>query len=166
MVMVAMGEVSRSCLIDINDGSSHFDHPLVWKRAGAAWNMEWRAMYKNILIATDGSELSGKAEKHGIALAEAVGAKVTAITVTIPFDAYMTSEVAIALDDTIFEHRTAQLAKSRLDPIAARAKEAGVACVPMRVQADPIYEGIIETAEKQRCDLIVMASHGRRGIAG
>lgn len=123
-------------------------------------------MYKNILIATDGSELSERAERHGIALAKAVGAKVTGITVTVPFDAYMTSEVAIALDGTIFEERTARLAKQRLDAVSAIAKAEGVECVTMRVQADPIYAGIVDTAEKQRCDLIVMASHGRRGMAG
>lgn len=123
-------------------------------------------MYKNILIATDGSELSEKAERHGVSLAKAVGAKVTGVTVTVPFDGYMTSEVALAIDSSIFEQRTAEMAKSRLDPIEALAKQEGVACVTMRVEADPIYAGIIETAEKQRCDLIVMASHGRRGLAG
>ena len=123
-------------------------------------------MYRNSLIATDGSELSGKAVEHGVALARAVSAKVTGVTVTIPFDAYMTSEVAVAIDTTIFEERTAAMAKRCLDAIAEQAKSEGVECVTIRAQDDPIYEGIIDTAEKQRCDLIVMASHGRRGFTG
>ena len=123
-------------------------------------------MYKNILIATDGSELSEKAIAQGIALAKAVGAKVTGVTVTIPFDAYMTSEVAIAIDTTIFEERTAALAKRRLDAVADQARRENVTCHTIRAEDDPVYEGIIDTAGKQRCDLIVMASHGRTGITG
>jgi nucleotide-binding universal stress UspA family protein len=123
-------------------------------------------MYKNILIASDGSELADKAIEHGIALAKAIGAKVTGVTVTIPFDAYMTSEVAVAIDTTVFEERTAAAAKKNLDAIAQKAQHAGVECTTLRTKVDPIYEGIIDAAEKQRCDLIVMASHGRRGLTG
>lgn len=123
-------------------------------------------MYKNILIATDGSELAGKAAAHGVALAKAVGAHVTAVTVTIPFDAYMTSEVAVAIDTPIFEERTAAKAKKSLDAVSEHAKREAVECVAVRAEQDPIYQGIIDTAEKQSCDLIVMASHGRRGFTG
>lgn len=123
-------------------------------------------MYKNILIASDGSELSINAIEQGVALAKAVGAKVTGVMVTIPFEAYMTSEVAVAIDTTVFEERTAAAAKKNLDAIADVARREGVACETIRAQAEPIYQGIVDTAEKQRCDLIVMASHGRRGIAG
>ena len=72
-------------------------------------------MYRNILIATDGSDLAKKAELHGIGLARAVGARITAMTVTIPYTAYMTSEVAVAIDTSVFEERTAAMAKNRLD---------------------------------------------------
>lgn len=123
-------------------------------------------MYKNILIATDGSELSEKAEKHGIALAKAVGAKVTGITVTIPLNAYAANEFAVTIEPGIFEERTARMANNRLAPIALKASEAGVECETMRVEQDPVYSGIIETAEAKNCDLIVMASHGRRGLSG
>jgi nucleotide-binding universal stress UspA family protein len=123
-------------------------------------------MYKNILISTDGSELSRKAEETGIALAKALGAKVTGVTVTIPYSAYMTSEVAIAIDIKIFEERNAAAAHKNLAGISELAKSAGVECTTVRSEVDPIYEGIIDTAEKHRCDLIVMASHGRRGLSG
>ena len=123
-------------------------------------------MYRNILIATDGSELAKKAELHGIGLARAVGARITAVTVTIPYTAYMTSEVAVAIDTSVFEERTATMAKNRLDAIADHADKSGVTCTTIRAQTDPIYKGIVDTAEAQQCDLIVMASHGRRGLAG
>ncbi|MFY0610384.1 MAG: universal stress protein [Hyphomicrobiaceae bacterium] len=123
-------------------------------------------MYKNILVATDGTDLSAKAVQHGITLAKTVGAKVVGVTVTIPFDAYMTSEVAVAMDTNIFEERTAAMAKRCLDAVKELAERERVPCVTIRSQDDPIYEGIIDTAEKQRCDLIIMASHGRRGFTG
>jgi nucleotide-binding universal stress UspA family protein len=123
-------------------------------------------MYKNILIASDGSELAGKAIEHGVTLAKSLGAKVTGVTVTTPFDAYMTSEVAIAVDATVFEQRTAAAAKKSLDAIAAKAQQAGVECTTVRSKLDPVYEGIIDAAQKQKCDLIIMASHGRRGLTG
>jgi len=123
-------------------------------------------MYRNILIATDGSELAKKAELHGIALARTLGARVTAVTVTIPYTAYMTSEVAVAIDTTVFEERTAAMAKNRLDAIAEHAGNAGLECTSIRAQVEPVYKGIVDTAEAQQCDLIVMASHGRRGLSG
>lgn len=123
-------------------------------------------MYRNILIATDGSELSQKAEEHGVALAKTVGAKVTGITVTLPIASYFTSEVAVTIDPGVFEERTAELAQRHLAAIAARTKEAGVECKTLRVEQDPIYEGIIDAAQSEGCDLIVMASHGRRGLTG
>ncbi|MBU2534120.1 MAG: universal stress protein [Alphaproteobacteria bacterium] len=123
-------------------------------------------MYKKILIATDGSELSRKAEEHGIALAKVVGAAILGVTVTMPLSAYMTSDVAIAYDPSIFEERTAEMAAGRLDAVAAIAAREGVPCETMRVESDPIYKGLVETAEQQGCDLIVMASHGRSGLSG
>lgn len=118
------------------------------------------------MIATDGSDLSQKAITLGIALAKAVGAKVTGITVTVPFHAYLPSEFSGVIDHTIFEQRTSAAVAKRLDAVASKAAEEGVQCQTMRVSADPIYDAIIDTAGKQKCDLIVMASHGRRGLAG
>lgn len=123
-------------------------------------------MYRHILITTDGSELSKKAEVHGIALAKSVGAKVTGITVTMPIEAYFTSEVAVTMDPGIFEERTAQVAHRHLEAIAKQAEEAGVECKTLRIEQDPIYQGIIDAAQSESCDLIVMASHGRRGLSG
>lgn len=123
-------------------------------------------MYRNIMIATDGSDLAKKAELHGIGLAKAVGARITAVTVTIPYTAYMTSDVAVAIDTTVFEERTAAMAKARLEAISHHADSAGIACTTIRSEVEPIYQGIVDTAQAQECDLIVMASHGRRGLSG
>lgn len=123
-------------------------------------------MYKNILIATDGSELSEKAVRHGVDLAKAIGARVTGITVTIPLESYVATEVAATIDPGIFEERTARMAEQSLAPIVEQATQAGVACETMHVKNVSVYEGIIDAADKKRCDLIVMASHGRRGLSG
>lgn len=123
-------------------------------------------MYKNILIATDGSELSENAVRHGVDLAKAIGARVTGITVTIPLETYVSNEVAATIDPGIFEERTARMAEQSLAPVAEQATQAGVECETMRVQNVAVYEGIIDAADKKRCDLIVMASHGRRGLSG
>ena len=126
-------------------------------------------MYKHILIGTEGSQLGDKAVTHGLALAKTVGAKVTVVTVTETW-----SPVDLALEASRdrhnpnpllqFEAMAAGAAKRILDAAAAKAKAAGVACQVVHVPNRNAAEGIIETAEKTGADLIVMASHGRRGI--
>jgi len=122
-------------------------------------------MYKNILIPTDGSDLAGKAVQHGINLAKYLGAKVTVLTVTMPFHIF-TLDTKM-LEDTPAEytkHVQADAAKS-LASVADTAKAAGVACDTVQVEHEHTYQAIIDTAKSKCCDLIVMASHGRRGIA-
>jgi nucleotide-binding universal stress UspA family protein len=122
-------------------------------------------MYKNILIPTDGSELAGNAVKHGIAFAKEIGAKITVLTVTAPLDLFM-------LDPQYVEDASAQYRKDVQEhtakvfgAIANEAKAAGVACDTVQVEHDLPYQVIIDTARSKGCDLIVMASHGRRGIS-
>jgi nucleotide-binding universal stress UspA family protein len=105
-------------------------------------------MYKNILIATDGSELSEKAVNHGIALAKRIGAKVTVLTVVQPLHTF-----------------TAEYAEKTLGAAARLAQAAGVECEGVHVEHDFPYQAIIDTAASKGCDLIVMASHGRHGIS-
>src|SRR5215469_12516669 len=112
------------------------------------------AMYTHILIPTDGSELAGKAVQHGVALAKRIGAKVTMLTVLPP--------TMITTDREMIEIRKARRQK-QLDAVAMQA--AGVACETIRVEHDDPYRAIIDTADSKGCDLIVMASHGRRGIS-
>jgi nucleotide-binding universal stress UspA family protein len=120
-------------------------------------------MYKNILIPTDGSELSTRAVHYGIALAQAVGAKVVVLTVSTPVHAGL-SEAPI---EAAAEHKNRMqgYAVEILKSAANAAKSAGVPCETTHVENEHVYRAIIEAAESKQCDLIVMASHGRRGVA-
>ena len=125
-------------------------------------------MYRHILIPTDGSELAGRAVRHGLALAKAVGAKVTALTVEAPFDVYTVPASRVyEMSDAFAEHaeRAKAHAQKVLNGVTEQARTTGVACETVQIEQDHPYEGIIETAERRGCDLIVMASHGRSGIA-
>ncbi len=122
-------------------------------------------MYKHILIATDGSELAGKAVTQGLALAKALGARVTAVSVTEPWATMAPPEVLKEPFVQEFERAAAERAKRALDSVAAAAKEAGVACSTLHVRDRFPAEGILEAAAQVGCDLVVMASHGRRGVA-
>jgi len=122
-------------------------------------------MYKHILIPTDGSELAGKALRDGITLAKTLGAKVTVLTVSQPFHVF-TLETAMVVDTSAEYERHIQANSAKLLADASgAAKTAGVACDTVRVEHEHPYQAIIETAGSHGCDLITMASHGRRGIA-
>lgn len=122
-------------------------------------------MYKHILIATDGSELADKAVAHGLALAKALGSQVTVVTVTEPWTFQVTGEAAIAFPYDEYEKAMAATAAETLSKAASAASKAGVACKTVYVRERHPADGILETAKAQTCDLIVMASHGRRGFA-
>ena len=121
-------------------------------------------MYKHILIATDGSELAGKAVSTGLALAKQLKSKVTAVTATEPWTAMLTGEAGFAFPVEEYEKGAAESAARILSEVTTAAKAQDVACETVRVN-DFAAEGIIETAKARGCDLIVMASHGRRGIS-
>jgi nucleotide-binding universal stress UspA family protein len=124
-------------------------------------------MYKKILIATDGSELADKAVEHGVGLAAAVGASVVFVTVTEIWPALEISrEIERGELDAveIYEEAAASSARAILDGAMALAKKHGVDAHIRHVKDRKAAEGIIESAELEDCDLIVMASHGRRGI--
>ena len=123
-------------------------------------------MYKHLLIATDGSELSERSARHGIALAKALNAKVTAVTVSAPWESIAVGEVkTVGLVDEYQKH-TAEAAKTLLERVSRAASEAGLSCRTEHVSDAHAYRAIIGLANSAGCDLIVMGSHGRRGIAG
>jgi nucleotide-binding universal stress UspA family protein len=122
-------------------------------------------MYKHILLATDGSDLAKKGVDQGLALAKALGAKVTAVTVTEPLSAMLVGEAAIALPLDDFDKAASANATQILAGVSAAAGKAGVACDALHVKDQYPAEGIVEAAKAGGCDLIVMASHGRRGIS-
>ena len=121
-------------------------------------------MYKHILIPTDGSSLATTAVKQGLDFAKAIGAEVTALTVFEPFHMF-TLETEMLTDSPANYRKQAKAdAKAKLDKVEALATARGVKCHLIEVESDHPYEAIIATAKKQKCDLIAMASHGRKGI--
>lgn len=122
-------------------------------------------MYKHILIATDGSELAHKAVVQGLGLARALAAKVTAVTVTEPWTAVVPGEMGMAFPIDDYEKGAAQNAASLLAVVKAEADRVGMACETVHAPDTYPADGIINTAREKGCDLIVMASHGRRGIS-
>ena len=125
-------------------------------------------MYRNILIATDGSELADKAVAHGLNLAKAVGAKVTALIVEAPFNVFSVPESrARQLSQEFAQHAeyVKRHAGKVLGDVAEAARKAGVPCDTVQIEDEQPYHAIIKTAENKSCDAIVMASHGRSGIS-
>src|SRR5271169_7106012 len=122
-------------------------------------------MYANILIPTDGSELAGKAVQHGIALAKRIGARVTVLTVLPPFHTFTTDTQMIEDTPAQYKARMQKHAEKTLGAVADAAQAAGVAREMVQFEHEHPYQAIIDTAESKGCDLIVMASHGRRGIS-
>lgn len=121
-------------------------------------------MYKHILIATDGSELAEKAVAQGLAIAKALGTKVTAINVSEPWVAVAPGEVAMAFPIKDYDESVVANANRILSAVEAEATSLGVEYSTLHVKDQFPAEGIIETADKLGCDLIVMSSHGRRGL--
>jgi nucleotide-binding universal stress UspA family protein len=121
-------------------------------------------MYKHILLPTDGSELSERAIDHGIALAKALHASVTGVTVSEPLSALSIEAVAIANVSEDYRKEIAAAAEKHLDVVRKAAAAAGVVCDVVHVEGHHPYQGIIDTARTKGCDVIVMASHGRRGL--
>jgi nucleotide-binding universal stress UspA family protein len=122
-------------------------------------------MYKHILLPTDGSELSKAAVNHGITLAKAIGAKVTALVVSTPPNSLVVdpSIVSNALEQ--YKALVVEQTAKYLDNISSNAKQAGVECSTLCIEHDKPYEAIVDTARNQGCDLVVMASHGLRGVS-
>jgi len=122
-------------------------------------------MFKHILIPTDGSDLSRKAVLYGVQLAKASGAKVTALTVTDPYLAATMDAVLIPVGEEDYEEQSRLLAERAMEQVKMAADAAGVPCETIREVHDQPYRAIIDAAHALNCDLIVMASHGRRGIS-
>lgn len=124
-----------------------------------------RAMHKHILIPTDGSELSQKAIDYGMALTKSVGAKVTVMTVSPPFHMFAVEPMLVPNTPVAYEKRADEVAEERLDAARLSAAAAGIACQTLHVVHEQPYQAIVDTAAKNACDLILMASHGRRGVS-
>ena len=125
-------------------------------------------MYRHILIASDGSALAGKGLDAGLALASALQAKATLVTVSDPWQAVMAAEPSgLALGAELREERRREQqvrAQAVIDDAQARAARSGVELAARYVAERLADEAILETAESCGADLIVMASHGHRGL--
>ncbi len=124
-------------------------------------------MYKNVLVATDGSKLSDKAVAHAVALAGSVGASITAFYAApdYPMPAYADGMVYEPVSRREYAKLAAQDAEKILGKVVAKAKAGGVECkTAFDIAATP-WEAILAASKKSKADVIVMASHGRRGLS-
>ncbi len=122
-------------------------------------------MYRHILVSTDGSDLARKGIDHALALAKSLGAKVTIVTVTERLPVYTGFDgglTALAYDDYTASQRAA--AEQVLGAAKEAAAGSGVAVETVMVENALPADAIITTAKARGCDLIAMASHGRRGL--
>ena len=122
-------------------------------------------MFKHILIPTDGSELSKMALEEGVALAKALGARVTVVTVTTPFHIITGNREMLTYVPERYKEHIAALAGRYLEVGKIIAAGAGVVCDLVHIEHEHPYKAIIDTAQHRGCDAIEMASHGRRGIS-
>jgi len=124
--------------------------------------------YKHILLPVDGSDTSLRAEEECIAFARSGGAKVTVLHVVSHFHLQLRSWGAFKSARTRIEREhedeAKAIAENMVNALVARAREQGIECDGLVVVGDHPYEEIIRSAEAHKCDLIMMASHGRRGL--
>ena len=125
-------------------------------------------MYKHIMLPIDASEPSQKAEKECIAFAKSIKAKVTAIHVVSHYylhvRSYATPKAVHSKIEREHEEEAKELAQKMVSALTKRAKADGVECDALVVVGDNPYEEIINSARDRKCDLIMMASHGRKGL--
>jgi len=127
-------------------------------------------MFKHILLPTDGSKLSDQGVKQTIKMAKALGAKITAVHVVNNYHVVLQDEGFLMPDVPVLRKRLEEIRSRQVREILGSVKEAadkvGVRCDTVVAIGDMPYEMIIKQAKKSKCDLIMMASHGRRGIKG
>lgn len=121
-------------------------------------------MYRHLLIPTDGSELSAYAVEQGLELAKRLGARATFFTAIEPFQvvAVGSDQLMYARDD--YQRHTTEAAQRHQADAASRAQALGVESQGVIVEHGNPYQAIVEAAAEHGCDLIAMASHGRRGM--
>jgi nucleotide-binding universal stress UspA family protein len=123
-------------------------------------------MYKTILIAIDGSDLSELAQQHGLALAKAFGSKTVIVHVTPPWSSLVVGDAVVMYPPADYEQTMAKSAEKLLAKASEMFTSAGVPCETVHNTDPQAHKAIVETAKAKGCDLIVMGSHGRHGLAG
>jgi nucleotide-binding universal stress UspA family protein len=125
-------------------------------------------MFKHILVPTDGSELSQETARRAVSFAREAGARITAFYAKPEYPVTYYGEGAL-IDPTTpekFAELAEQQAQETLGFVESLCREADVACAKLSLTSDAPYEAIIDAATQAGCDLIFMASHGRRGFSG
>jgi nucleotide-binding universal stress UspA family protein len=123
-------------------------------------------MFKHILLPTDGSKLSEVAIRKGVDFAKSIGAKVTGFHVMPQFHVFTYRTEMLEDTREEFARDSRVHAEKYLALVQEAAKAAGIPCETASIASDHPYEAIIEAAKKRGCDLIMMASHGRKGVQG
>jgi nucleotide-binding universal stress UspA family protein len=121
-------------------------------------------MYQRILVPTDGSEITGRAVATAVGLAKALGAEIHTLCVKEPFPYGAVAEMQPTPPQEFFDAQE-RSASRHVQAVAAACAAAGVACQAQTVEGLQPWEAIVEYAAKQHCDLLVMGSHGRSGLA-
>ncbi len=121
-------------------------------------------MFKRILFPTDGSEITMKALPSALGMAKLAGAELRTLAVKEPFPYSAVSEMQPVPPQEFFDAQE-RVATARVKAVVAAADAAGIKCEAHTVEALHPWEAILDHAKAQDCDLIVMASHGRRGVS-
>ncbi|HSI52204.1 MAG TPA: universal stress protein [Ideonella sp.] len=121
-------------------------------------------MYQHILVPTDGSDITAQAVLAATTLARTLGAKLTTISVKEPFPYSAISEMQPVPPQEFYDAQE-RIAAARVKIVTDAAAAAGVPCTAFTVEAVHAWEAIVDLAKDKGCDLIVMASHGRRGVS-
>jgi nucleotide-binding universal stress UspA family protein len=122
-------------------------------------------MFRHILIPTDGSLLSTAAVESGVAFARDAGAQVTVLAVIEPYHIWWADTGPASESEVACQKEVGDDIRRHLAEVERKAREQGVRCTVLQVVHEHPYRAIIDTAKKSGCDLIAMASHGRRGVA-
>lgn len=122
-------------------------------------------MFKCILVPTDGSPLSDKAVKAAAEFAKEQGAQIVALSVAEPYPFSPISEVAFTDERRVYEDKAREVAEEHVQKVQAAAQALNVPCETVVTQSFTPFEEIINTANTHHCDVIFMASHGRKGLS-
>ncbi len=121
-------------------------------------------MYKRILFPTDGSDITAKALQTAIGMAKLCGAEIMTLAVMEPFPYSAISEMQPVPPQEFFDAQQ-RVASARVKAVMEATQAAGVTCQGATVESTHAWEAILDHAKAQACDLVVMASHGRRGVS-
>jgi nucleotide-binding universal stress UspA family protein len=122
-------------------------------------------MFQRILVPTDGSRLSTEAAEAAIGFAKACGCELVALAIAQPEPVLLTAEGALATDGVAQFDVLLEQARRDAERVAAAAARAGVACKAEAGYGYSPADAIVEAAQRHGCDLVFMASHGRRGLS-